>query len=217
MNSRESILARIRANLGKPSGEPNQQEIMAVLEYLNSHPSGPRPHGEWTDLTERFKARAKALGSTVDEVVSMAEVPNAIHRYLEANALPKSGICWPEFAELTWQDAGITLAVRSVENKDMIGITGTFCAIAETGTLMLLSGAATPAATSLLPETHIAILDATRICKGMEDAWNLLREEKGKVPRSVNFISGPSRTADIEQTIVIGAHGPFRVHVIVVS
>jgi len=217
MNSRETILARIRANLGKPSGEPEEQELIAVSEYLNVHPSGPLPEGEWGDLTERFKARAKALGSTVDEVASMAEIPDAIRRYLDANALPNAVVCWPEFEMLPWRNAGIAFNVRPVEDKDPIGITGAFCAIAETGTLMLLSNAATRAITSLLPETHIAILNTARICKGMEEAWNLLRVERGKVPRAVNFISGPSRTADIEQTIVIGAHGPFRVHVILVS
>jgi L-lactate dehydrogenase complex protein LldG len=50
----------------------------------------------------------------------------------------------------------------------------------------------------------------------MEDAFQLLRDEKGKLPRATFFVSGPSRTADIEQTIVIGAHGPYRVHVIII-
>jgi len=79
---------------------------------------------------------------------------------------------------------------------------------------MLLSGPRTPAAASLLPETHIAVLRMDRIVHGMEDAWDLLRAEHGMLPRAVNFISGPSRTADIEQTLVLGAHGPYRVHII---
>jgi L-lactate dehydrogenase complex protein LldG len=69
----------------------------------------------------------------------------------------------------------------------------------------------------LLPETHVAIVAASRIVTNMEAAWALLRTEIGAPPRAVNFISGPSRTGDIEQTIVIGAHGPYRVHVLVVS
>ena len=97
------------------------------------------------------------------------------------------------------------------------GITGSFCAIAETGTLMLCSAPDSPATVSLLPETHIAIVDARRIVPGMEEAWQLARERFGDLPRSVNFISGPSRTGDIEQTIVLGAHGPYRVHLILVS
>jgi L-lactate dehydrogenase complex protein LldG len=79
---------------------------------------------------------------------------------------------------------------------------------------MFLSNVTTPAATSLLPETHIAVLPVRRIVSGMEEGWHLLRTEQGTMPRAVNFISGPSRTADIEQTIVIGAHGPYRVHIV---
>ena len=70
---------------------------------------------------------------------------------------------------------------------------------------------------SLLPETHIALVPVERIVPFMEDAWDLARSELGQLPRAVNFISGPSRTADIEQTIVMGAHGPYRVHIILVG
>jgi L-lactate dehydrogenase complex protein LldG len=89
--------------------------------------------------------------------------------------------------------------------------------VAETGTLMMCSAPDTPAAVSLLPETHIAVVQALRIVPYMEDAWNLARAELGSLPRAVNFISGPSRTGDIEQTIVLGAHGPYRVHLVIVE
>jgi len=81
---------------------------------------------------------------------------------------------------------------------------------------VVLSGADTPASNSLLPETHVALVPASRIVAGMEEAWQLLRAECGELPRAVNFISGPSRTGDIEQTLVLGAHGPYRVHIVVV-
>jgi len=81
----------------------------------------------------------------------------------------------------------------------------------------MVSGPRTPATVSLLPETHIAIVAASRIFAHMEDGWDLARRELGQLPRAVNFISGPSRTADIEQTMVLGAHGPYRVHIIVVE
>ena len=99
----------------------------------------------------------------------------------------------------------------------MVGVTGSFCAIAETGTLMLVSGAATPSSVSLLPETHVAVVRCERILTGMEETWSLLRAELGSMPRAVNFVSGPSRTADIEQTLVLGAHGPYRVHIVLVG
>ncbi|MGH8664385.1 MAG: LutC/YkgG family protein, partial [Burkholderiales bacterium] len=115
-----------------------------------------------------------------------------------------------------WQRGGIEAEARKAVGSDRVGITGCFCAIAETGTLLQLSAHDRPASTSLLPETHIAIVPAARIVNGMEDAWALVRGECGTLPRAVNFISGPSRTADIEQTLVLGAHGPYRVHIVVV-
>jgi L-lactate dehydrogenase complex protein LldG len=131
--------------------------------------------------------------------------------------LPHAAVCWSELAALDWRAAGIDVAAREARDTDPVGITGAFCAIAETGTLMTLSGRDTPAAVSLLPETHIAVVRKSRIVRGMEEAWQLMRDELGAPPRAVNFISGPSRTADIEQTVTLGAHGPYRVHVIVVA
>lgn len=138
-------------------------------------------------------------------------------RYLAAQGLAASAVCSPELAALDWAGAGVDVAARQAHGDDAIGITGAYCAIAETGTLMLLSGPQTPASVSLLPETHIALVDAARIVPTMEDAFALLRAERGGLPRSVNFVSGPSRTGDIEQTLVLGAHGPCRVHLIVIG
>jgi L-lactate dehydrogenase complex protein LldG len=101
--------------------------------------------------------------------------------------------------------------------NDVLAITGCFCAIAETGTLVVLAGADTPTASTLLPATHVAVLRADRIVSGMEEAFALVRRERGALPRAVNLISGPSRTGDIEQTVVVGAHGPYRVHIIVLG
>ena len=100
---------------------------------------------------------------------------------------------------------------------EVIGVTGAFCALAETGTLAMVSGRDTPASASLLPETHIAVVPLARVVPHMEDAWDLMRAELGQLPRAVNYISGPSRTADIEQTLVLGAHGPYRVHIVLVG
>ncbi len=183
--------------------------------HITAHPPGPRPYSAWDPL-ERLRERALALTTTLECVDSPAAVPPAIARYLQSNKLPLQAVCWPGLAELGWPAAGIAVEARDARGDDLVGITGAFCAIAETGTLMLLSGAQTPGAASLLPETHIAVLPASRIVRGMEDAWAFLRAEQGAttMPRAVNFISGPSRTADIEQTLVLGAHGPYRVHIV---
>jgi L-lactate dehydrogenase complex protein LldG len=139
-----------------------------------------------------------------------------VHRYLTEHSLPVQAIAWQTLRDLAWADAGIPVEFRKPADLDPVGITGCFCATAETGTLVLLSGEETYASAALLPETHIAIVPASRIVAGHEDAFRLIRAERGELPRAVNFISGPSRTGDIEQTIVLGAHGPYRVHAIVV-
>jgi len=125
-------------------------------------------------------------------------------------------VCTPQVAELAWAGAGVRVEARAARDEDLVGITGCFCAIADTGTLMLCSSRASPAAVSLLPETHVAIVPVSRIVPFMEEAWALVRRELGALPRAVNFVSGPSRTGDIEQTIVLGAHGPYRVHIVLV-
>ena len=214
MSARENILQRIRAANGR-TGALTTTERQAALARLRAHPRGPLPDMSW-ELLPRFRERCIAMMSSVAEVASLAEAPQAAAKYLTANKLPLSGVCWTEFADLDWAGTGLQIAARPASGDDKVGITGAYCALAENGTLMLLSGRDNHATTSLLPDTQIAIVAASRIVRGMEDAWDLLRRERGSLPRQVNFISGPSRTADIEMTMVLGVHGPFRVHVIIV-
>ena len=215
MSARENILRRIRAANGR-TGALTAAEREAALARLRAHPRGPLPDMSW-ELLPRFKERCVAMMSSVDEVNSVQDAPLAVANYLKQNELPTRGVCWPEFANLDWAGAGLQIAARPANGDDKVGITGTYCALAENGTLMLLSGEDTHATTSLLPDNHVAIVPASRIVRAMEDGWDLLRKEHGNLPRQVNFVSGPSRTADIEMTLVMGAHGPFRVHVIIVS
>jgi len=213
-DSRERILAAVRSALGRTGPLP-EAEANAQRTHLARHPVGPRPKLDWEPV-ERFRARATLLSSTVDEAGTWDDVPAAVARYLREQKLGSDAVAWPDLPGLDWSAAGLSVATRRAEGTDLVGITGCFCAIAETGTLLTLSGPGTPPSTSLLPETHIALVPCARIVKTMEDAWALLRAERPHMPRAVNFISGPSRTADIEQTLVLGAHGPYRVHVVLV-
>lgn len=216
MNARDNILARVRAALPKAEG------AHAVRAHIDAHAISARP-SITGDLKARFCAEARRLFSTVAEVASITDVPKAAAAYLTEHKLPMQAVCWPEFTALDWAAQGIAIEARPAREPDLVGITGAFCAIAETGTLMTLSGKDTPPVTSLLPETHIAVLRITQIVPAMEEAWQRLRYtygqdgSKGFMPRAVNFISGPSRTADIEQTLTLGAHGPYRLHVILVN
>jgi len=210
--SREAVLARVRTALGRQG--PDDEARAAAHAYVAARRQGPRPTLP-SDLVQRFVQRAADMSSTTARVVTLDDVPAAVARYLDG--APASAICWPEFASLDWRRAGIDVDVRPTTGDDAVGITGCFCAVAETGTLVFASSRDTPSATFLLPETHVAIVRTEQILAGMEDAFARLRNERGVLPRAVNFVSGPSRTGDIEQTIVLGAHGPRRVHLVLVG
>ncbi|MCF8199950.1 MAG: lactate utilization protein C [Sulfuritalea sp.] len=218
MNSREDILGRVRNGLQR-NGSNAAVGREEMQSSLSSRTQGPKPvfDSEPKALLERFRLKSEKQSSTVDIVAQESDVPTAINRYLTAMNLPKSAVAWPSLAALDWALAGLVVEARGARDADLVGITGCFCAVAETGSLMLCSSAATPSSVSLLPETHIAVVPAARIVPYMEDAWALARTELGSLPRAVNFISGPSRTGDIELTIVLGAHGPYRVHLVIVE
>ena len=220
--SRDAILGRVRSALAKSGGDA--AAVAQAQAYVAAHAQGPRPAMP-ADLVARFVTRAVDMASTVERIGAVDAIPAAVARYIGALELPPQlalqkslrGVCWPEFAALDWVGAGLDIEVRPTVGHDRLGITGSFCGIAETGTLVFLSGVETPTATTLLPDTHIAVVRAERVVSGMEEAFALIRAERGAMPRAMNMISGPSRTGDIEQTIVLGAHGPYRVHILLLS
>ena len=216
MSAREAILARIRTAQGRSGSEPTEPELALVRETIERRAPGPQPSiARPPDLLAHFLAECGRVGTTHAVVEHLGQAPGETARYLDANGLGRRIVAWEELAALDWAGAGVGMEARAAGDADAVGVTGCFCAIAETGTLLLLGGAAMPKTTALLPETHVAIVRRERLVATMEDAFALLRSEAGEPPRSTWFVSGPSRTADIEQTIVIGAHGPYRVHVIV--
>lgn len=215
MSSRERILARIRELQRKPP-QPTPGEIESVRSHIAAHARSPQPRDTWEPAV-RFRERALSLASTYEEAATAAEAPARVAAYLRERSLPMQAVCWRGLLELDWASQGISVEARPARGDDLVGITGAYCAIAETGTLVTLSGPDTPPSVSLLPETHIAVVQASSVVASMEDAWARLRTDASALPRAVNFISGPSRTADIEQTVTLGAHGPYRVHIIVIT
>lgn len=209
-------MARVSDGLGRDVEQVRMAAERVHVAISQPHP-GPRPPLEG-DLVTRFIAASERMSSSVAVVGSMEEVPAAVAAWLEESRLSKQGVVWPALDGLDWTGAGLALESRPVREDDPVGVTGCVCAIAETGTLMCASAPDTPSATSLLPETHVAVVPASRIVPGMEEAWAMARAQWGsRLPRAINFISGPSRTGDIEMSIVLGAHGPYRVHIVVVS
>ena len=213
--ARQRILARIRSAQGRQGG-PTANERRSVDEWIARREVGPQPTVD-VDRVAHFERQAARMSSTTERVAWLADVPAAVARYLETHGLPKRAVCWNTLGDLDWVGAGLEVEARRPQGDDLVGISGAFVAVAETGTLMMLSGPDTPASMHLLPETHVAVVMAGRVVGHYEDGFALARSERGVLPRATNLVSGPSRTGDIEQTIVLGAHGPYRVHVVIVG
>lgn len=217
MSAREAILSRIRKAQGRSGAGPSADERAGVREVIARREIGPRPGISYTaDSLAQFRKECERVSTSFAEVISRAAVPAEVKRYLDGIGAAASVVGWREFADLGWGAVGVAFAARPAKDGDRNGLTGCFCAIAETGTVFLLSAPEMPKTNALLPDTHICVVRRSRMVKTMEDAFALVRAEIGEPPRSMFMVSGPSRTADIEQTIVIGAHGPYRVHAILV-
>ena len=217
-DAREQILNTLRRGLQRG---PVAGERRAELEARLAHP--PRnviparalcPHFEQVDL---FMRMARNAAATVDPVTHPADVPVAVSAFLDCEGLPAERVIMapdPELAALPWT---LHIERRAAVDGDKTSVSLAFAGIAETGTLVLLSGPHSPTTLNFLPDTHIVVLRADRIVGAYEDAWDLLRARGLGMPRTVNFITGPSRSADIEQTVQMGAHGPLRLHVVLVG
>jgi L-lactate dehydrogenase complex protein LldG len=218
---RARILDGIRRSLRR--GELAGEQRQAAQARLAEPPRGPAvaradlPAEQRVDLFCRW---AEFNDATVARV-SNADVPGEVSAYLARNNLPAQAVMAPSplLAGYDW-DSQKMLSLRQgrAAATDQVAITGAFAGIAETGTLVMASGADHPVTLNLLPDTHVVVLREGDIVGGYEDVWARLRARYGKdrLPRTVNTITGPSRTGDIEQTIELGAHGPRRMHILIV-
>ncbi len=214
-NARRNIMQRIRAAKARQAQQLNDDKA-ALEDYLAFHPRGPRSQLASDPLLE-FCLRASELESSVAVVADRTAVPSAAASFLSSHTLSMRAVGTGAVASVDFAAAGMQVEIRAPRDSDLVGISRAFCGVAETGSLVFASGPMDSPTVNILPTTHIALLQSSRIVVSMEDAFDLMRRELGELPRAVNFISGPSRTADIEQTIVLGAHGPRALHVIVVE
>jgi L-lactate dehydrogenase complex protein LldG len=168
-----------------------------------------------------FVEMAREAAATVAQLPSAAAVPAAVADYLRhENLPPQIRIApTPELENLPWREWPMQeVSSGASEGGDPVSLTPAFAGIAETGTLMLTSGPSSPTTLNFLPDAHIVVLRAEQIVGALEDAWARLRQVNGgAMPRTVNFITGPSRSADIEQTLQLGAHGPRRLHILLID
>ncbi len=221
MSSKADILASIRkATKGRKSAAQRRKDVEA---RISEHPAGVLPEGPRTlaQKTKKFAEKAKLAAASVD-IVSAGDEAQAISKWLRDHNLPQT-ICQGSDARLKkikWpRRGGPDIKTGPSDGSDLVGLSHGFAGISESGTLVLTSGAQNPTTINFLPENHIVVVDAKDIENDHETVWQRLRRryKNGKMPRTVNMITGPSRSGDIEQTLIMGAHGPVRLHIIVVK
>jgi L-lactate dehydrogenase complex protein LldG len=220
-DARSTVLDSIRRSLRRgPLAGADRQAVEARLADPPRGPAVARADLPQAGKVALFCQWAEANNATVARVAA-ADVAAEVAGYLARHNLPAEAAMAPSAALDGYDWAGqkmLSLRRGRGEGGDHVSITGAFAGIAETGTLVTASGPDHPVTLNLLPDTHIVVLREGDIVGGYEEVWQRLRARygKGRMPRTVNTITGPSRTGDIEQTIELGAHGPRRMHIVVV-
>ena len=220
MSARDEIFASIRRSLAVgPVDAPRRDAVAARLAQAPVGIVPRRGQGEAAERLATFRSEAERVQTTVAEVATAADVPAEIARYLRENNLPATIRFGddPRLADMPWAETALEVARGPSEGDDLNAVAAAFAGVAETGTLALVSGADTPTTLNFLPDNHFVVLFADDLVADLESVFARLREKygPGALPRTVNFITGPSRSADIEQTLLLGAHGPRRLHVVV--
>lgn len=220
--ARAEILANIRRSLAVSGGEAPRRQ--AVADRLAQAPVGVAVARGQLDAAGRlalFKAQAEAVQASVALVASPNDAPAEAARYLRDANLPATLRMGADarLAAMPWAGTTLALSVGASAGADLNAVSHAFAGVAETGTLILASGADNPTTLNFLPDNHIVVVDAKDIAADFETVWSALkmRYGKGEMPRTVNMVTGPSRSGDIEQTILLGAHGPRALHIIVVG
>ena len=236
-SQRARVLTAVRRSLKR--GPLTGERLAGLKRRTANPPRGPVPaRGQLgrEDTVKLFQQMAEEAAATTQRLDTLAEVPQAVLSYLQGrNEAAQARLApHPDLTGLDWSGKAPLLQVDQGPGEDDtgVGVSRGFAGVAETGTLLLYSGASSPTTLNFLPATHVVVVRAAEVLGVYEEAWDRLRARLGKTdgpaangaaswadhwPRTVNLITGPSRTADIEQTLQLGAHGPMNLHVLVVG
>jgi L-lactate dehydrogenase complex protein LldG len=219
--SKDTVLTAIRRGLRRgPLPEDQQAALRARMAAHPRHLIPARsqvPHAAQVVL---FVANVEREFGTVARVRDLDAVPEALAGYLAAQNLPTEFVMapHPDLRAIPWATRPMLRPREGrAEPSDTVSLQHAFAGIAETGTLMLPSSPERPTTLNLLADTAVVLLRASRLVGAYEEAWDLMRAELGAMPRNVMLVTGPSRSADIEQSLELGAHGPRRLHVVLVE
>ncbi|MFC6486691.1 LutC/YkgG family protein [Nitratireductor sp. GCM10026969] len=222
MSGREAVLGKVRASLG---AAPGDSRAAKVAKRLKDAPAGIIPRRGQKAENERialFCEMAHKVSATVERVKAPTDVPKAVAAYLRAKNLPAAVRMGADerLGAMPWKKVkALEVKPGPADPDDQVGVSHAIAGIAETGTVALHSGAENPTTVNFLPEHHIVVVNAKDIAGDLETVFSGLRRKfgKGTMPRTLNLITGPSRSGDIEQTLLLGAHGPRALHLVVVD
>lgn len=222
MNSREAVLANIRRSLGVRGDEaPRNLEVDTRLMQAPAGVAPKRGQGDASARLAIFKEEAERAQASIAEVASWTDAPAEVARFLRENNCPATLRMGADarLVAMPWSATSLEILHGASDGRDLNAVSAAFAGIAETGTLALVSGADNPTTLNFLSDNHIVVLSRDAILADYESAFAKLRGAYGKggAPRTLNFITGPSRSADIEQTLLLGAHGPRRLHIVIVG
>ena len=218
--------------LGKIRAAKKTQSISLKIDddplwRIQNHPKNlvpKRGEGSIQDRIDIFCREAKLVQTTISCLQSRDLIPGEIAVYLQEHNLKAEIRCSLDLEKLPWTSTLLKVKYGPANSNDLVGVTNAMAGVAETGTVVVNSGRNTPVTLNFLPLTNIVILESTNIIGTYEDVWEKVRKgnlndtkSTGFMPRTINFITGPSRSADIEQTLLLGVHGPSRLHVIIVN
>lgn len=220
MSARDDVLGKIRRALSVPAEDTDRRA--AVAERLAGKKAALIPARGQLDHVSQvalFCEQAEKVHATTARVASADDIPEMIAAYLRDHNLPSSFRMGDDerLRSLDWTKAPNLEPIGGPsDGRDLVSVAHAFAGVAETGTLLMTSGTDNPTTNNFLPDNHIVIVDGSDISGDYEAAWARLRKS-GSMPRTVNMITGPSRSGDIEQKLLLGAHGPRSLHIIVVD
>ncbi len=220
---RSKIFENIRKSIGNNTDSASDRLAMADRRIAARDPNTvpARAAGGPDALLALFIVEAEQVDATIARVAAAADLPGAVVAYLSANALPLRLRAAPQalLENVPWsQQVGLDVTFGPTAGDDGAALSVAFRGIAETGTLALHSGPDGPTTLNFLPDHHLVVLPVSRLVGTYEAAWSALRGIGNQtMPRTVNWITGPSRSADIDQTLLMGAHGPRSLHILILD
>jgi len=213
-SARSDIFARLHEQRRIASAERIRLDLQAIG-------SAPAPSPAAPEVCQAFLVNVMRNRGSADCVGTRGDAVKAIGQYLYTHFRSHRLVAGndPRLAAMPWRDAGVLPRFGSLEDGEPVALSFARLGVAETGAVVTWTGKANPAANNLLPEHHIVLVDSADLVLTLEEAWDRMDRElsaNGR-PRGINFIAGPSSTADIEGQLVYGAHGPRHWHVIVLG